>query len=94
MNVRNALVTVILIAGIGFINYILWKIYGARGIELTNFLAGLVNSSVAVSELSIRARETAGQLNEIARRGIVLATAAMILRNSVLLAILSPATFF
>ena len=90
---RDALVTVILIAGIGFINYILWKIYGARGIELTSFLAGLVNSSVAVSELSIRAKETEGQLNEIARRGIILATAAMIIRNSVLLAILSPSTF-
>lgn len=91
---RDALVTVILIAGIGFINYVLWKIYGARGIELTSFLAGLVNSSVAVSELSIRAKETDGQLNDIATRGIVLATAAMIIRNSVLLAILSPSTFF
>jgi uncharacterized membrane protein (DUF4010 family) len=91
---RDALVTVILIAGIGFINYILWKIYGARGIELTSFLAGLVNSSVAVSELSTRAKETDGQLNDIARRGIVLATAAMIIRNGALLAILSPSTFF
>jgi uncharacterized membrane protein (DUF4010 family) len=88
------LVTVILIAGIGFINYVLWKIYGTRGIELTSFLAGLVNSSVAVSELSIRAKETEGQLNDLATRGIVLATAAMIIRNSVLLVILSPSTFF
>jgi len=91
---REALVTVILIAGIGFINYILWKMYGARGIELTSFLAGLVNSSIAVSELSIRARELGGQLNDIARRCIVLATAAMIVRNSVLLALLAPLVFF
>lgn len=91
---RDVLVTVILIAGIGFVNYILWKIYGARGMELTSFLAGLVNSSVAVSELSIRARETEGQLNETASRGIVLATAAMILRNSILLVILSRSTFY
>lgn len=92
---RDALVTVILIAGIGFVNYILWKIYGERGIDLTSFLAGLVNSSVAVSELSIRTKELGGgRLNEIARRGIVLATAAMFIRNSVLLAILSPPTFF
>ena len=90
---RDAFVTVILIAGIGFINYILWKIYGARGIELTSFLEGLVNSSVAVSEIINRAKETEGQLNDIARRGIVLATSAMIIRNSVLLAILSPSTF-
>jgi uncharacterized membrane protein (DUF4010 family) len=28
---RTAWVTVILIAGIGFVNYVLWKLYGARG---------------------------------------------------------------
>jgi uncharacterized membrane protein (DUF4010 family) len=48
---RAAWVTVILIAGIGFVNYVLWKMYGTRGIELTGFLGGLVNSSVTVSEL-------------------------------------------
>src|SRR5215510_4968779 len=41
---RTAWVTVILIAGISFVNYILWKLYGAHGIELTGFLGGLVNS--------------------------------------------------
>src|SRR5690606_4989466 len=38
---RAAWVTVILISGIGFINYILWKLYGARGTELSGFLGGL-----------------------------------------------------
>lgn len=91
---REALVTVILIAGIGFVNYILWKIYGTRGIELTSFLAGLVNSSVTVSELATRVKETDGQLNNVAYRGILLATAAMIVRNGVLLFILAPVAFF
>ena len=87
---RAAWITVILIAGIGFVNYILWKIYGAHGIELGGFLGGLVNSSVAVSELSARVRETAGQIIDVAYRSILLATAAMLLRNTLLLAILAP----
>lgn len=87
---RAAWVTVILIAGIGFINYILWKIYGDRGIELTGFLGGLVNSSVATRELAQRTRETHGQITEVAYRGILLAMAAMVVRNAALLAILAP----
>ncbi len=87
---RDVLVIVILIAGIGFVNYILWKIYGTRGIELTGFLGGLVNSSVAVSELATRVRETDGQLSDVAFRGSLLATAAMIVRNGALLALIAP----
>lgn len=86
---RAAWVTVILIAGIGFANYLLLKIYGARGIELTGFLGGLVNSSVTVSELARRVRETQGHLTEAAYRGVLLATAAMVVRNAFLLAILA-----
>ncbi|CAN5864484.1 MgtC/SapB family protein [soil metagenome] len=87
---REAWVTVILIAGIGFINYILWKIYGDRGVELTGFLGGLVNSSVAVRELATRVGETQGQMIAVAYRGGLLAIGAMVLRNAVLLAILAP----
>ena len=87
---RTAWVTVILIAGIGFVNYVLWKLYGARGIELTGFLGGLVNSSVAVSALAQRVRDTQGQMLEVAYRGMVLAITAMLLRNTVLLALLAP----
>lgn len=87
---RAAWVTVILIAGIGFVNYILWKIYGDRGIALTGFLGGLVNSSVATRELAQRAKETQGQMTDVVYRGILLAIAAMLLRNAFLLAILAP----
>lgn len=88
---RAAWITVILIAGIGFANYILWKIYGARGVELAGFLGGLVNSSVTVSELAVRVKETQGSLTPVAIRSILLATVAMLVRNGVLLAILAPA---
>lgn len=81
--------TVILIAAIGFGNYVLLKLYGSRGVEAAGFLAGLVNSTVAVTELASRARGEASLVG-VAFRGTMLATAAMLLRNGVLLAILSP----
>jgi len=81
---------VILIAGIGFVNYILWKLYGMRGAELSGFLGGLVNSNFTVIEMASRVRETSGAMVGTAFRGIVLATAAMLLRNAALLLILAP----
>jgi uncharacterized membrane protein (DUF4010 family) len=86
---RAAWVTVILIAAMGFVNYLLLKLFGTRGVEVTGFLGGLVNSTVTVTELSNRVRETDGQLQDVAYRGVMLATAAMALRNAVLLGLLS-----
>src|SRR5690606_723392 len=89
---RETWAIVVLVAALGFVNYILWRLYGTRGIELTGFLGGLVNSTVAVMELATRTREFGAAMIEIAFRGTLLATAAMLLRNSVLLGIVSPAT--
>ena len=90
---RAAWITVLLIAGIGFVNYVLWKMYGTRGTELAGFLGGLVNSSVTVSELAARVSETNGRAVNTAYRGILLATGAMTIRNAALLAILAPLAF-
>lgn len=87
---REAWMTVILIATIGFVNYILLKVYGARGVELTGFLGGLVNSTVTVAELAARIQSTAGRVVDTAYRGVLLATTAMLVRNMVLLELLSP----
>lgn len=87
---RATWVTVILIAGMGFVNYILWKIYGSRGTEIAGFLGGLVNSNFTVIELSTRVRESAGRMVGTAYRGILLATTAMLLRNAGLLLLLAP----
>jgi uncharacterized membrane protein (DUF4010 family) len=83
----------VLIAALGFGNYILLNLYGARGIELTGFLGGLVNSAVTITELATRARKGSEQIVEAAYRGTVLATAAMLLRNGVLLGLLAPRAF-
>ena len=87
---RAAWVTVILIAALGFTNYVLLKLYGTRGIALAGFLGGLVNSTVTVTELAGRVRESNGQHQSVAYRGVMLATAAMLVRNATLLALLAP----
>ena len=91
---REAWVTVILIAALGFVNYILLKLYGARGIEFTGFLGGLVNSTVTVTELANRLRAAGTQLSEATFRGIVLATLAMLVRNAAILGLLAPRALF
>ncbi len=87
---RAAWIAVILIAGIGFVNYTLWKLYGMRGIELSGFLGGLVNSNFTVIEMSSRSRQQPDEFVDSAYRGILLATTAMVVRNAGLLLILAP----
>ncbi len=81
-----------LIAALGFVNYVLWKIYGSRGTAVTAFLGGLVNSTAAVAELAGRVRQTGEAFADTAYRGVLLATGAMLLRNAAVLAFLSVAT--
>jgi uncharacterized membrane protein (DUF4010 family) len=90
VNPRAAWITVILIAGIGFANYILWKLFGARGVEFAGFLGGLVNSTVTATELAARARESQGKLENIAYRGVLLSVSAMAVRNAVILGVFKP----
>jgi uncharacterized membrane protein (DUF4010 family) len=88
---RAAWATVILIAAIGFVNYVLWKAFGTRGVAIAGFLGGLVNSSVTVNELASRVgRNASGAVAAAAYRGILLATSAMVTRNAVILALLAP----
>src|SRR5450830_253645 len=88
---RAAWATVILIAGIGFVNYVLWKAFGTRGVAIAGFLGGLVNSSVTVNELASRVgMHASGAVAAAAYRGIILATSAMVMRNAVILALLAP----
>jgi len=87
---RAAWVAVLLIASIGFVNYVLWKMYGARGTEFSGFLGGLVNSNFTVIELASRVEQAVAPYVDAAYRGILLATSAMLVRNAALLLILAP----
>jgi uncharacterized membrane protein (DUF4010 family) len=89
VNPREAWGIVVLIAAVGFANYVLWKIYGSRGIAASGFLGGLVNSTVVATEIASRVRD-ANVTAIAAYPAILLTTAAMILRNTVLLGLLAP----
>lgn len=91
VDARLAWITVLLIAVIGFVNYILLKLYGHRGIELTGLLGGLVNSTVTATELSLRARDEPS-LTRSVFRGISLSTAAMAVRNVVIVGVVAAST--
>lgn len=86
---RAAWIAVILIAGIGFINYILWKLYGMHGVEVSGFLGGLINSNFTVIEMCTRVQQSL-QFLDAAYRSILLATTAMVIRNATILLILAP----
>lgn len=92
LDLRAAWMTVILIAAIGFANYVLLRRYGSRGVLYTGILGGLVNSTVTVAELARRTRVGAGLSPRMAFWAMLLANAAMLIRNGLLLAIIAPLT--
>lgn len=86
---RDNWASVIIIAGIGFVNYVLLKALGPRGMEITAFFGGLVNSRKVIVELSERLKELGEAVKPSVHRGIMLATMAMILRNGLIVGIFS-----
>ena len=89
-NPSDAWLSIIAIAGIGFVNYVLLRIYSARGLYLGAIFGGLVNSSAAVAEVSQRLKDA-----PLASRVTILcllATIAMCVRNLVLATLFSPAS--
>lgn len=89
LNPRQAWITVIVIAGIGFINYVLLKVYGTRGVYLSGFLGGFVNSSAAAVELA-KPVGASGTSFGVAEAAFLLTIVAMFARNLLILAIFSP----
>jgi uncharacterized membrane protein (DUF4010 family) len=82
---REAWITVIVVACIGFVNYVLLRLYGKRGIALTAILGGLVNSTASAAELS-SALPAAGLLKQTVR-AVLLTSVAMFVRNLILLGV-------
>lgn len=80
---REAWVTVVIVASIGFANYVLLRVYGKRGVALTAILGGLVNSTAAAAELAT-VLPAAGLLSQ-AVPAVLLTSVAMFFRNAVLL---------
>lgn len=91
LNPRQAWVIVVAIAGIEFLNYVLLRIYGTRGLFWTALLGGFVNSTAAVAELVSLVKEErrpvgAGEALRIRLVALVLvANAATFARNLIIL---------
>jgi uncharacterized membrane protein (DUF4010 family) len=88
VNPSDAWISVIAIAGIGFVNYVLLRMYSTRGLYLSALFGGLVNSSATVAELGTRLRETG--MADRATTLCLLTTIAMFARNLILATMFSP----
>jgi uncharacterized membrane protein (DUF4010 family) len=82
---REDWITVVVIACLGFLNYVLLRVYGSKGIYLTAVLGGLVNSTATAAEL---ASTLAGSDLVVLTVPVVLLTSvSMFFRNLIILAI-------
>jgi uncharacterized membrane protein (DUF4010 family) len=89
LNPREAWLTVMLIAGIGFVNYVLLRVYSTRGLYYTAIFGGLVNSTAAVAELASTVGN--GPAEERITGALALLTViAMFVRNLIVVSIFSP----
>lgn len=90
---RQVWIIVIVVACLGFVNYVLLRIYGSKGIYTTALLGGLVNSTATVAELSTRlgAEGLPSELQTKLAPAVLITSAAMYVRNLVILAIFAQA---
>jgi uncharacterized membrane protein (DUF4010 family) len=86
---REAWVIVVVIACLGFLNYVLLRVYGSRGVYLTAILGGLVNSTASAAELASTLSATG--LTSLTIPVLLLTSMAMFVRNVLILAIFAPA---
>jgi uncharacterized membrane protein (DUF4010 family) len=85
---REAWITVVVLACLGFFNYVLLRLYGSKGVYLTAILGGLVNSTASVAELT--STLAAAGLAQLSVSIVLLTSIAMFLRNVLILAIFAP----
>jgi uncharacterized membrane protein (DUF4010 family) len=90
LNPKQAWLTIIVLAGISFVNYVLLKAYSTKGLYYSALLGGAVNSSAAVSEISGAVKTPAGRIIPHALAILLMITIAMFIRNLVLLGIFEP----
>ncbi|MGZ6366942.1 MAG: MgtC/SapB family protein, partial [Ktedonobacteraceae bacterium] len=88
LNPRLVWLTIVIVSGLSFANYVLLRQFGTRGIRYSAFLGGFVNSAATVALLGQEARDDATAV-AAAPTNVVLSDLAMILRNCALVVIFS-----
>jgi uncharacterized membrane protein (DUF4010 family) len=87
-NPSDAWISIIAIAGIGFVNYVCLRIFSTSGLYWGAIFGGLVNSSATVAEVSTRV-QTSGLTSKITSL-CLLTTIAMFVRNLIIATLFSP----
>jgi uncharacterized membrane protein (DUF4010 family) len=91
INPREAWLTVVVIAVLGFVNYVLLKAYSSRGLYYTAALGGMVNSTATIAELAGFLAGQKENTRSIATIIDLLTIVAMFVRNLLILAIFARA---
>ena len=91
VNPREAWLTVVVIAVLGFLNYVLLKLYSSRGLYYAAILGGLVNSTAAIAELSSVLAGAEASTMPLAMTINFLTIVAMFVRNLLIVAIFARA---
>jgi uncharacterized membrane protein (DUF4010 family) len=87
-NPSDAWVSIIAIAGIGFVNYVFLRVFSTSGLYLGAIFGGLVNSSATVAEMSSRVEATG--LTSKMTTLCLLTTIAMFARNLLIATLFVP----
>jgi len=88
VNPRNVWLTVIIVSGLSFVNYVLLRQLGTRGMRYSALLGGLVNSA-AMSALLGKGLKQDPETATTVASNFLLSDMAMIVRDSVLVVIFS-----
>ena len=89
INPREAWITVIAVAAIGFLNYVLLRIYSRRGLYYAAILGGLVNSTATIAELATWIKSDEVDPMQAGITLSLLTIMAMFVRNFVVLGLFS-----
>jgi len=89
-NPSDAWISIIAIAGIGFVNYVCLRIFSTSGLYMGAIFGGLVNSSATVAEVSSRAQSS--NLSSKMTSLCLLTTIAMFARNLIIATLFVPAS--
>jgi uncharacterized membrane protein (DUF4010 family) len=88
LNPRSVWLSVMIVSGLSFVNYVLLRQFGTRGIHYSAILGGLVNSAATTALLGQEVQDDASTV-AAAPTDVVLSDLAMILRNWALVVIFS-----
>lgn len=90
INPREAWVTVVVLAGIGFTNYVILRVYSTRGLYYAAVLGGFVNSTASATELCRLLCPTDNTLVARTVEVLLLTRIAMFVRNLAILLLFAP----